>query len=315
MPVPWSGASLPPAPTQSDELKWVQSTTREIQNCKVCSQLETLAQELVLKYEKQMASVLGEMSILKPLMDPPTSPASVITWITNFIESKITGPYNKLLAKKVELAVAYAGLLAAVASKTGELTCITNPTVMLDMATDLASWTVTQVGTAAITQIQNYGTNMYNMAVTSNAGLASMVKSAAGLASKFTANVSMFTNKLGGLDEGLSLSFIGAAAQSIVKMDSSGILANVGGVFSRVYTGAMDSPDILKDMMFEIDHTVPAESTMNIYLNGLKIVDSTPATSATGLYTPLVSASLESKYTGALENNITSIGLNNGFQS
>lgn len=303
----------PPVNTDFKDVRYVNYLTKEVKSIEACQELQNLMQELVAKYEKQLEEVMKEQKILKILKEFPTDLISLIKWVKNFIENKIVGPYGKTITRYVRLGTAYAQLAQAIASRIGTLTCLFNPMVMVDFAMSLATWTVTKLGGAILDQTTNaQGLNSYKMLAKEIGDLASMAKQVTGLASRFGVNLGMNINALNiSSTGGMLMSFVGNSAKSILKMDSNGILANNGGIFTRVFSGNMQDPGVFQNLKFSIDQTVPEATTISGTLDNVPIFAGVPAASEVGSFTPEVYMQVSTDSQEYTDIDITHLTINN----
>jgi hypothetical protein len=280
-----------PAPTTNtdftSEAAYVKHLTGEINNTDVCGYLPTLMQEMVAKFETQLTSVMKETNVLSQLIIKPTDLGKLITWVSNFIENKLVGPYGKLISKYAELGVSYAQLATAIASKAGSLTCLLNPVVLVDFGGKLNEWAVTTIGGALLSQVTIGSIQAYRLSAIVPGDAASMTKLIPNIASRFNVNLGANLNSLSTIASGgMAMTFAGSAVKSIIHIDGNGILADNGGVLTRVYNGNMQAPGVMQNLKLSIDQSDPSNATMAGSLNGVPIFADANVSSALGSFTP-----------------------------
>jgi hypothetical protein len=290
---------------------------KNIANEDVCADLQTYLQDTIAKYEKQMQQVLSEQSYLISQKTAPTNLVSAIAFLVRYVNSKIIQPYTKTIRRYAELGQGYVQLGQAVASRIGSLTCLTNPAPLIEFGMKLATWSVT-AAVGYVRQAVVGGLNSYHISASVAGAAVGMTKAISGLANKFGVNLGSIISAVGThLDGGMLLSIAGPAVTSVLKIDSNGILANNGGVFTRVFTGDMQNSSVVQSMRFMVDQTIPSATKVDGYLGGNLVFAGIPAASSLGSFTPSVAVdvgSIEGQYN---EIDITHMTINNldGFET
>jgi hypothetical protein len=102
------------------EIKNIVNTINSIPDCRTLQNYEKL---LINRLTAQLQQTLASLNLLAGLIVNPGDLPAVITWIKNFIEANIIGPYYKLLALEIELMQDFEQLTTAIESKLLYLTC------------------------------------------------------------------------------------------------------------------------------------------------------------------------------------------------
>ena len=103
--------------------EYVANLTARINVAETCEELLGLKNAIDAQMTEMLGSVESAISTLKALIVAPGDIGAVITWISDFINSSILGPYNKAVALQAELIALQATLAAAIAAKSTELHC------------------------------------------------------------------------------------------------------------------------------------------------------------------------------------------------
>ena len=96
----------------------------------VQAQIQALIDDALNPILGVQAAINQQIAILAPLTSIPTDLGSVISWITNFINSSIVVPHSNLIAQEAVLVAQLASLAATITSLESRLgISITIPTV------------------------------------------------------------------------------------------------------------------------------------------------------------------------------------------
>ena len=101
--------------------QYYDSIIEKINNCTTCEDLQEATAGALSVIQAEQKAIQDQLTALAPilaLLDPPTSPSSVITWVTDFITSYLT--------PMVKPSLNYSLQLAQIAQKTAELTSAIN---------------------------------------------------------------------------------------------------------------------------------------------------------------------------------------------
>ncbi len=99
-----------------------------VNNVNSCEQLQRVTDDLLESLYAQLKAVTDQMEKVAPilaLLEAPTSPSDVITWIADFIENILHPLYAPMLTYPTQLAtqgVQITTLIAAILSKASEFT-------------------------------------------------------------------------------------------------------------------------------------------------------------------------------------------------
>lgn len=103
--------------------EYINNLNKAIDQCTNCTQINKLKDDVERYFDKRLAEILKGIDILAPLCPAPGDIGAVVTWIGNFINSNILGPYNKLITLQAEVTAAYASITSRIASKISTLSC------------------------------------------------------------------------------------------------------------------------------------------------------------------------------------------------
>jgi len=103
--------------------EYISNLEKAIDQCSNCTQINKLKNDVEKYFDKRLADILSSIDILGELCPAPGSIEDVVTWIGNFINSNILGPYNKLITLQAEVLAAQASIIAKIGSKIGQMSC------------------------------------------------------------------------------------------------------------------------------------------------------------------------------------------------
>lgn len=103
--------------------KEVDNIIETINHIPDCTSLERYAAEQIKKMTAQLQQTLASSQIFALLITVPTNLSELITWVQNFINHYILGPYLQLLALYAEMLADYARILQAVENKLAMIAC------------------------------------------------------------------------------------------------------------------------------------------------------------------------------------------------
>lgn len=112
--------------------------TDRVNNAKSCSELQTLATQLINSLNAEGAAISAQLALLVPisaLLNPPDTPSAAITWIENFITGVLQPmykPWETYVAQIAARTVAIEALMASIAAKAASFTSceVTPPAVV-----------------------------------------------------------------------------------------------------------------------------------------------------------------------------------------
>lgn len=97
----------------------------------LCADLQAFVNEIMASLQAEVTAIEAKIAALAPIITLPTDLASVITWITNFVDPEIQAALNyanqvtQLVAKIAELATAIENAAARLTSCTISIPAIT----------------------------------------------------------------------------------------------------------------------------------------------------------------------------------------------
>lgn len=106
--------------------EYISNVIETIEKISDCNSLRKYEEQVIKRLISLLTDTLNSSTAFADLITPPTDIGEVITWIENFIDLYIGGPYAKLIALETELLGNYATILGAFAGKLASISCLQN---------------------------------------------------------------------------------------------------------------------------------------------------------------------------------------------
>lgn len=106
---------------------YIDALTAKINSVDLCADLQDAVDGVMAELQEQADGLVAELEKYAPLLallTIPINPAEVITWIQNFITTKLTmeiQPYYVMLDQQIALITAIANLTAAIEAKAASI--------------------------------------------------------------------------------------------------------------------------------------------------------------------------------------------------
>lgn len=120
---------------QPQEIENIVQTIESIQDCQ---SLNTYANLIIQRFITQINQALASASVFEQLITPPHDLGSAISWIENFIDLYLGGPYAKMIALETELLSYYIQIMRAFVSKLSLLSCLNQITLSFTTGSQLS---------------------------------------------------------------------------------------------------------------------------------------------------------------------------------
>ena len=108
--------------------QYFENLATQISDCQSCAQLQALAASSVESIGAMISGLtaqLAPLEALQALLEIPTGPDDVVTWVAGFITDYLTPQFSvliKLQAQLIELNLGLTATVAAIAEKASEFT-------------------------------------------------------------------------------------------------------------------------------------------------------------------------------------------------